>query len=262
MKAGYYQFSPIFGDIDGNINRAISALSGADADLIVLPELFSTGYQFASKQEVESLSEEIPSGRTTQALAELSVRKNMYIVAGIAEKNGNNLYNSAVITGPDGYVGTYRKTHLFFEEKLWFSPGDTGFRIWQTPIGRIGVMVCFDWYFPESCRTLALRGAQVIAHPSNLVLPHCPDAMVTRCLENRVYAVTANRTGTESRGGKRPLKYIGSSQVTAFDGSILHRASRDDDELFVAEIDPANADLKELNQYNNLFADRRRDMYD
>jgi predicted amidohydrolase len=200
----------------------VNALSDADADLIVLPELFSTGYQFASKQEVEALSEEIPSGRTTQALAELSTGKNMYIVAGISEKSGDNFYNSAVITGPQGYIGTYRKTHLFFEEKLWFAPGDTGFRIWQTPIGRIGVMVCFDWYFPESCRTLALRGAQLIAHPSNLVLPHCPDAMVTRCLENRVYAVTANRTGTESRGGKRPLKYIGSSQVTSFDGSILH----------------------------------------
>ncbi|MCE5311548.1 MAG: acyltransferase [Nitrospiraceae bacterium] len=261
MKAGFFQFSPAFGDIDSNVNRVINALSGADADLIVLPELFSTGYQFVSKQEVESLSEEIPSGDTTQALAALSIRRNMYIVAGISEKSGGQLYNSAVITGPQGYIGTYRKTHLFFEEKLWFSPGDTGFRVWETPIGRIGIMICFDWYFPESCRTLALRGAQIIAHPSNLVLPNCPDAMVTRCLENRVYAVTANRTGAEARGGKSQLTYIGSSQVTSFDGTILHRATRDDEELFVAEIEPAKADNKDINQFNNLFADRRTDFY-
>ena len=262
MRAGYFQFSPVFGDIKANVSRAVDAIASVSADLVVLPELFNTGYQFVSKEEAGSLAEDVPSGYTTKRLSELSIKKQMYIVAGIAEKSGDLLYNSAVITGPQGYMGTYRKTHLFFEEKLWFAPGDTGFKVWPTSVGKIGIMICFDWYFPESCRTLALRGAQVIAHPSNLVLPHCPDAMVTRCLENRVHAVTANRTGLEARGGKGPLTYIGSSQITSFEGKIIQRASRDSDEIFITEIDPENAESKDLNQFNNLFDDRRKDLYE
>ncbi|MDX9715729.1 MAG: nitrilase-related carbon-nitrogen hydrolase [Dissulfurispiraceae bacterium] len=262
MRAGYFQFSPVFGDIKANVSRAVDAIASVSADLVVLPELFNTGYQFVSKEEAGSLAEDVPSGYTTKRLSALSIKKQMYIVAGIAEKSGDLLYNSAVITGPQGYMGTYRKTHLFFEEKLWFAPGDTGFKVWPTSVGKIGIMICFDWYFPESCRTLALRGAQVIAHPSNLVLPHCPDAMVTRCLENRVHAVTANRTGLEARGGKGPLTYIGSSQITSFEGKIIQRASRDSDEIFITEIDPENAESKDLNQFNNLFDDRRKDLYE
>jgi len=99
-----------------------------------------------------------------------------------------------VLTGPDGVIGIYRKTHLFSEEKLYFTPGNTGFRVWETGICRIGIMICFDWFFPESMRSLTLQGAEVIAHPANLVLPHCPGAMPVRCLENGVYAVTAKNT--------------------------------------------------------------------
>ena len=84
-------------------------------------------------------------------------------------------------------------------KKLWFTPGNTGFNVFQTGIGPVGIMICFDWLFPESMRTLALQGAQVIAHPANLVLPHCPSAMPIRCLENKVYAITVNRTGREQR---------------------------------------------------------------
>ncbi|MEK6581475.1 MAG: nitrilase-related carbon-nitrogen hydrolase, partial [Nitrospirota bacterium] len=172
------------------------------------------------------------------------------------------LYNSAILTGPDGFMGVYRKTHLFYEEKLWFSAGDTGFKVWQTLIGNIGVMICFDWFFPESARTLALRGADIIAHSSNLVLPFCPDAMVTRCLENRVFAVTANRTGSEQRGGKERLTYIGKSQITSHKGEILYRASEDGDELSVREIDISRARNKQINSLNNLFDDRKKEFYE
>jgi predicted amidohydrolase len=165
------------------------------------------------------------------------------------------------MTGPDGFIGVYRKTHLFAEEKLWFSPGDTGFRVWQTPIGNIGIMVCFDWFFPESARTLALKGADLIAHPANLVLPYCPDAMPTRCLENRVYAVTANRTGREQRGGKERLEFIGTSEIVSPAGEVLCRAARDSEEFGSAEIDIAAARNKNLNPFNNLFEDRRKEYY-
>ena len=199
MRAGFYQFNPVFGEKEHNIATVADALNGIDAELMVLPEFFATGYQFISMDEVAHLAEKVPGGKTTEALVGLSHKHGLYIVAGLPEKDGKHFYNSAVITGPEGFIGVYRKTHLFFEEKLWFSPGNTGFNVFKTDIGKIGIMICFDWFFPESMRALALQGAQVIAHPANLVLPHCPVAMPIRCLENRVYAITANRTGTEQR---------------------------------------------------------------
>lgn len=261
MKAAFFQFSPKFGDIAGNVGKTLQALAPVKADLIVLPELFSTGYQFLSVEEAEELSEEVPSGFTARALIELSVAKGCYVVAGLAERDGDRIYNSAVLTGPAGFAGLYRKTHLYAEEKLWFSPGDTGFRVWDTPLGRIGIMICFDWFFPESARTLALKGAEIIAHPANLVLPYCPDAMVTRCLENAVFTVTSNRTGTEKRGGKEPLRFIGSSEIVSPSGRVLCRASRHKEEIGRAEINIGKATTKKINPFNDIFEDRREETY-
>lgn len=261
MIAGYLQFNPVFGDIKYNVQKSISMIASQNADVIVLPELFNTGYQFISKNEANELSEEIPSGFTTRCLIELSKEKNTFIIAGIAERAGEHLYNSAVLTGPEGLVGIYRKTHLFLEEKLWFSPGDKGFQVWGTPFGNIGIMICFDWFYPESARTLALKGADIIAHPSNLVLPYCPDAMVTRCLENRVYAITANRTGSEKRGGKEELTFIGSSQIVSPWGKILSRATSSEESVSVIEISIEDARNKQLNKFNDILIDRREDFY-
>ncbi|UCG77493.1 MAG: acyltransferase [Nitrospirota bacterium] len=262
MKAGFYQFGPVFGDTGANLDKALNALSSEEYDLIVLPELFTTGYQFTSEEEVSYLSEKVPDGPTTASLARLSVEKGCYIVYGIAEKDGEQIFNSAVICGPDGYMGTYRKTHLFFEETLWFSPGNSGFKVWDTEIGRIGIMVCFDWFYPESARILSIMGAEVIAHPSNLVLPYCPDGMPMRCLENSVYAITANRTGTEDRHeDKKALTFIGSSQITGTKGEIIHRASGTNDEIHFEELDLELARSKDFNQYNNIMKDRRPDLY-
>ena len=261
MKAAFYQFSPAFGKKDENIAKVIAAVKDADLDLLVLPEFFATGYQFTSTDEVAKLSELIPDGDTTKALSGLSKEKGIYIVAGLPESNGDKFYNSAIFTGPEGFIGSYRKTHLFFEETLYFSPGDTGFRVWDTPIGKIGIMICFDWFFPESARTLALMGAEVIAHPSNLVLPFCPDAMPVRCLENRVYAITANRTGTEERTEGKALTFIGKSEVVSPKAEILVRAGEDEDALKIVDIDPSVASDKKLNPFNDLLADRRPEKY-
>lgn len=261
MIAGFFQFNPDFGNIKLNVEKVTGALSAVRADLVVLPELFSTGYQFISKEEVRELSEEIPAGFTSRMLVQLSRDKSLYVVAGVAERDGDRLFNSAILTGPRGFMGSYRKTHLFYEEKLWFVPGDTGFHVWQTPIGNIGIMICFDWFFPESARTLALQGAGIIAHPANLVLPYCPDGMVTRCLENRLFAVTANRTGSEQRGDKSPLNYIGMSEIVSPKGQVICRASSTDEELSFAEIDIEEARNKKINPYNDLFEDRRETFY-
>jgi predicted amidohydrolase len=185
----------------------------------------------------------------------------MVIVAGLSERAGAACYNSAVVVGPSGFIGCYRKTHLFFEETLFFTPGDTGFQVWDIGPAKIGAMICFDWYYPEAARTLALKGAEIICHPSNLVLPNCPDSMPVRCLENRVFAITSNRTGSEARGGKDPLTFIGNSEVVAPRGAILHRAPRDQEELCIVEIDPADARNKALTPYNDLLRDRRESLY-
>jgi predicted amidohydrolase len=260
MKAGFIQFSPVFGNVDANIEKASSMMEKADAELMVLPELFNTGYLFISLKEVAAVAEEIPAGKTTRALSAIARRKKINIVAGIAEKFKNDLYNSAVLISPEGYAGTYRKTHLFNEENLWFKPGNTGFNVFDLGICRIGIMICFDWFFPESARILALKGADIICHPANLVLPYCQDAMLTRCLENRVYAVTANRTGCEERGGKK-FSYTGKSQITAPDARILYRAGAQNDEIGIVDIDVRTARNKRINEHNNMFADRRIDCY-
>ena len=262
MKAAFYQFTPVFGEKEENIAKVISAVKDADLELLVLPEFFATGYQFTSTNEVAELSEPIPDGNTTKALADLSIEKGIYIVAGLPEKDGDKFYNSAVLTGPEGFIGSYRKTHLFFEEKLYFTPGDTGFRVWDTPIGKIGIMICFDWFFPESARSLALLGAEVIAHPSNLVLPFCPDAMPVRCLENRVYAITANRTGTEARKEGQSLSFIGKSEIVSPKAEIVVRAGEDEDALMIVDIDPSLASNKKLNPFNDILTDRRPEKYE
>lgn len=261
MRVGYFQFDPVFGEVARNLDHVTARLEQAEADLIVLPELFATGYQFVSKEEVFRLAEPVPEGETTKRLTEIAARRGMTIVAGLPERAGAHCFNSAVVVGPKGFIGCYRKTHLFFEETLFFTPGDSGFQVWDTGLAKVGVMICFDWYYPEAARTLSLQGADIIAHPSNLVLPHCPDSMVTRCLENRVFSVTANRIGSEARGGKDRLTFIGMSEVVSPRGLILHRAPPDGEELTVVEIEPADARIKALNAYNDLLRDRRPALY-
>jgi predicted amidohydrolase len=260
MKAAFIQFDPVFGEIEVNINKAVGLVERTGAEIIVLPELFNTGYLIVSKDEAFDLSEPIPGGKTTEALSAAAREKNAHIVAGMIERENDNLFNSAVVISPSGYLGKYRKIHLFSEEKLWFQPGDLGFSVFDIGICKIGVMVCFDWFFPESMRTLALKGADLICHSANLVLPFCQDAMITRCLENRVFAVTANRTGEENRKGTK-LHYTGRSQITGPDARILRQAGAETEEIGIAEIDVNLSRDKNLNPYNHILLDRRKDFY-
>lgn len=261
MRIGYYQNNPAFGKVAENLDRISAQIEGVEADLIVLPEFCATGYQFVSQEEVWALAEPVPDGPTTRRLLDLAKRKKMTIVAGLPERAQTVCYNSAVVVGPQGFIGHYRKTHLFFEETLFFTPGNSGFHVWDVGQAKIGVMICFDWYYPEAARTLALKGAEIICHPSNLVLPNCPDSMPVRCLENRVFAVTCNRTGSEARGGKDQLTFIGNSEIVTPSGAILHRAPRDQEDCCIMEIDPADARNKSVTRYNDLLRDRRESLY-
>jgi len=261
IKVGFVQTNPEFGALEANLLQAKNLWGEHKANLLVLPELFSTGYQFQSLAEARNLSEPIPDGPTTRFLIDWARDAGITLVAGLAERDGKILYNSAVIVGPQGFIGKFRKAHIFDSENNFFQPGDLPFTVFDAGFAKIGIMICFDWRFPETARTLALQGADIIAHPSNLVLPDCPQAMITRCLENRVYAVTSNRVGSEKRAPGEALKFIGQSQVVDPDGFILVRASQDQEEAHVVEINLAKARNKRINGRNDLFADRREDLY-
>jgi predicted amidohydrolase len=170
------------------------------------------------------------------------------------------LFNSAVAVDSTGIIALYRKAHVFGNERRWASPGDLPFPVVTLAGARVGIMICFDWRFPEAARTLALGGAQIIAHPSNLVLPNCPDAMVTRALENGVFTVTCDRVGSEDHAGQQAT-FIGRSRIIGPDGKILSDGPADRPFCDVVEIDPARADIKRLAGGNDLFLDRRPDLY-
>ncbi len=259
MKIGYVQSSPRFGEKQKNFKEIYNLLKGIRADLIVLPELFATGYTFTSKEEAARLAE-TEQGETAEFLKQLSASTGAVIVGGFAEKDGNKTYNAVMTVHQNKVINVYRKIHLFNKETLWFSPGNRPFPVLKVKNMKIGIMLCFDWFFPEASRTLALKGAQVIAHPTNLVLPYCQKAMVTRCLENRVFAVTANRIGSEKRGGDE-FTFTGGSQITSFDGKILSSAPKNKSSVDLVEVDLAKADNKKINQYNDLFKARRVEFY-
>ncbi|MBC7098143.1 hypothetical protein H5T52_03360 [Candidatus Bipolaricaulota bacterium] len=261
MRVGYLQFNPRFGEVEENVRRALALLSGEEADLWVLPELFSTGYHFTSPQEARALAEPVPSGPTTQALLAWAGERGCHIAAGLAELAPEGVYNSAVLVGPQGLLLLYRKAHLFWREKENFLPGDTGFQVAEVGGVKVGLMVCFDHLFPEAARTLALKGAQIIAHPANLVLPGVAQLTTrVRALENRLYLVTANRTGEERRGGE-VLRFTGQSQIVSPQGEVLASSTPQAEEAVVCEIDPEFARQKRINPYNDLLSDRRLDLY-
>ena len=261
MRVSFLQTYPIFGKIKDNVEKVFNRINSTDANLFVLPELFNTGYQFKSKKEVSELSEDVPDGYTTKTLIEIGRKKKIFIVAGIAEKGRGRFYNSSILIGPKGLIGVYRKTHLFCHEKKLFTEGDTPFEVYNIGKAKIGMMICFDWLFPEVARILSLKGADIICHPSNLVLPHCPQAMITRCIENRVFVITANRVGVEERIKGRRLKFIGQSEIVSPDGKILYRASANKEEIGIVDIDPKMARDKNITPLNNIFKDRRKDLY-
>ena len=258
MRVAVVQTNPIFGEVKNNVQDALAMMESAKADLYILPELFNTGYNFIDQAEVNTFAESA-DGWTFKMLSECVKEKTCYIVYGFAER-ADKIYNSSALIGHKGLVGIYRKVHLFDRENIYFAPGNLGFPVFDLPFGKIGMMICFDWLYPESARSLALKGAQLIAHPANLVLPFCPDAMVTRCLENHVFTATANRIGEEKRGDGR-LKFIGTSEIVAPNGSILCQLGEHKASIETVEVDLSFADDKIINEHNDLLKDRRVDQY-
>jgi len=253
------QIAPKLGDLEENLVKTCTFIEKAieqGARLLVLPELSNSGYNFENKQQALDCSEPIPEGLTVKEWEKIAKRHSTWIIGGINERDKDKLYNSAVILGPKGYVGKYRKLHLFAKEKLIFQPGDTPIEVIGEDAFTFGVMICFDWAFPEVARVLTLKGAEIICHPANLVLPYGQKAMQVRSLENHVFTITANRVGKEG-----DLTFTGQSQITDVKGNVLAKGSKNKEEIVMAKINTELARNKKITPYNDLIKDRRPEHY-
>lgn len=174
VRVAVVQFDPQVGldNRESNLHRSLALAAEAvngGANLIVLPELSNCGYFFSSRQDAFEHAEPVPGGASVQAWMAFAATHQVYLVAGLNEIEGRQLFNTAVLLGPDGLIGKYRKAHLWNLEKLWFTPGNLGFPVFETPIGRIGLLICWDIWFPEVPRILSQQGADIICSLNNWV---------------------------------------------------------------------------------------------
>ncbi|MFO8062604.1 MAG: nitrilase-related carbon-nitrogen hydrolase [bacterium] len=253
---GYAQTEPIMNNLMGNLDSIRRIIDNNEYDLLVLPELATSGYNYMDRDSLRSNAIEQDS-LFIEEIKDNCIKKHRAIVLGFAERSGDRIYNSSILVNEKGDIDVYRKTHLFFNEKEVFDPGDSGFVVSEVKGFKVGQMICFDWFYPESARTLTLKGADIIAHPANLVMPYCQNAMRIRTLENRVFAVTANRIGTEG-----DFTFTGMSQITSHKGDILSQASVDTEAVESVIINPLEARNKFLNEKNNILNDRRPQFYE
>ena len=270
VKIACCQMEPIVGKKSDNLNKSIEMIEEAasnGANLIVLPELCNSGYVFETREEAFELSEEIPSGESCKSWSKICKKLGVHIVAGINERAGDLLYNSSVVIGPHDYVGTFRKVHLWNEENLFFEPGDLGFPVFKTPIGRISCHICYDSWFPESYRLAALQGADIVCVSTNWVPIPGQDkdreAMANILVMgaahvNSVFIAAADRIGTE-----RGQPFIGQSIIASYTGwPIGGPASTDKEEIIYAEANLSDARRKRnWTEYNQPLRDRRKDVY-
>ncbi len=258
MKVGFVQFAPALGEVEECIRRMDPLIDRCKgADVVVLPELCNSGYNFTSPEAAYNSSETVGESRFIRFLEMKCSQLGLHVVSGFCEREGKVLYNSAVLVGPKGYLGKYRKLHLFMNEKDYFQPGNAGLPVFDLGFCRIGMLVCFDWFFPEVWRIMALQGADVICHPSNLVLPGLAQrAVPVHALVNRVYVVTCNRIGSEGE-----LRFTGLSLIADPRGEVLAMASEQETEVRLEEIDVTRARDKAVTPRNHLIEDRRPGLY-
>jgi predicted amidohydrolase len=260
FRVAFVQGRPRFGEVERNLEFGLGLASRVAADLVVIPELWSSGYVFSSHAEVDRLAEDAERGATARAVAATARRERRHYIAGFPERHRGRFYNSAMLVGPSGVRAVYRKLHLFEREQEWFSPGNIALEVHRVGPARVGMLICFDWRFPEATRALALLGADVIAHPSNLVYRNAQQTMRTRSFENRVYVVTANRTGTERRpGGTVP--FTGRSQIVDPAGKVIAKATRTESVARAADVDLARSRDKALTRRTHLWTSRRPEFY-
>lgn len=261
MRVAVAQTEPRLGEKERNLELCVARLEEAatkGAALLVLPECAIPGYMFDSADEALPFAEEIP-GPSTETLEREARRLDMHVVCGLLERNGDVMHNAAVLVGPNGLIGIYRKTHLPFLGVDRFVVAGDELPIFETPLGQVGLEICYDLRFPEVTRTLALRGADLIAHPTNFpVAARLQTEFITRAraAENRVYLLTANRIGKERWG-----EFCGWSQIVDPYGDRLAEAGADEEALLVADYDVQRARDKDYvipGEYELYLIEHRR----
>jgi predicted amidohydrolase len=267
MRVAGVQMDVELGAVGANLDRIESRLTeaaGEGAKLIVFPECAATGYCFQSADEARELAEEIP-GPITERVAAMCRALDVHVVFGMVERDGERLFNAAVLVGPGGVLGSYRKIHLpYLGLDMFTTPGDRLFRVDHVADVRIGMLICYDGSFPESARSLSLLGADLVVLPTNWP----PGAETTaeyvtnaRAVENNVYFMAVNRVGVE-----RGFRFIGHSKIAGPFGNTLAEARGADEAILYAEIDPHKARRKHLVRVPgkheiDRMADRRPEMY-
>lgn len=249
-----------------NLEKVIESLEAAaraGAKLVVFPECALTGYCFTSREEAGPLAETVP-GPSTEKLAAVAKALDCTAVVGLLEREGDRMYNAAAVVDPQGVLGTYRKMHLPCLGIDWFNAlGDKPFPVFETAHGRIGINICFDCSIPEAARVLKLKGAQLLAIPTNWPWgsdswQHTPEVRAT---ENHFHVVAADRVGEE-----RGFRFCGHSKIVDFFGKVHAEAGETEETILYAELDLAAADSNRVVRVPGKWefdriAARRPEMY-
>lgn len=261
-----------------NLNTAEAAIRSASrlgAQVILLPELFEGPYFCIEQDSVHfGLAQHVDQNPAVARCVQLAAELNVVLPVSIFEKDLNNVFNTVVMIDADGTIlGRYRKSHIpdgpGYSEKFYFTPGDTGFKVWATRYGRIGVGICWDQWFPEAARAMALAGAELLLYPTAIgsepqdptwdSSAHWHRVMQGHAAANIVPVVAANRFGVE-HGERLEITFYGSSFMTDPTGEILTCASRDTDQTLFATYDLAAIESQRVSW--GVFRDRRPDLYD
>jgi N-carbamoylputrescine amidase len=272
VKIATAQYAPQVGDLDANLAAAVSWAERAaqqGVDLLVLPELASSGYVFESREEAERTSQAAADADVVHALQGVCAVSGMHCVVGLNERDGAVRHNSAVLVGPPGALATYRKIHLFNDERSWFEPGGE-LPVVDLPFGRVGMIICFDLWFPEALRAVALAGAEIVAVPTNWVASfrrtvydaagYCQGDIVAMAgsAQNGVVMACADRVGVE-----RDVRFLGCSVIVGADGwPVAGPAGPDEETLLVATVDLESVEAaRQRTPRNHLIGDRRPASY-
>lgn len=267
FKCAVVQSNPRIGDKAYNLARMLETMKIAAVNgskLIAFTEAELTGYCFNDLHEAKINSEEVP-GPSIGKIINQARELDLYAVVGLLEHLQDKLFNTTVLIGPEGIIGKYRKTHRIYLGADRFSvKGDIPYTVYSTPIGNIGLIICYDLLFPEACRALALQGADIIVDSTNL--PSGSESFIetllpARALENRVFMIAASRVGME-----RGIPFIGASSIVDPYGRFLARAGSDQVEIIYADIKVGKARCKQTiikpGEYEfDIFKDRRPEFY-
>jgi len=245
IKLAAAQIDPKLKQNSENLEKILSATREAarnQAELVVFPECSLAGYVYSSRDEAMPFAETVP-GPSTEKVASLCQELKVYVVFGLLEKEDDKLYNAAAFLGPEGLIGNYRKNHLpYLGIDRFVDAGDKPFRVYKTPIGNIGLFICYDIVFPESARVMTLMGADILAHPTNF--PEGANRITnyvlnSRSLENNIHLVSTNRTGSELG-----YSFCGLSKIISAPGDTIALASPDKEEIIYGEVSLGEARQK------------------